>query len=95
LDTALIRFDEASVCCVLHNLSDSGAALDIRQQTGIPDQFTRRALACISFSRSISRRPTVTSLFPDCTAQEDLLLHRDLAKENALGRFVLLTHANS
>ena len=40
LDTALIRFGEASVCCVLRDLTDRGALLSIGPQTGIPDQFT-------------------------------------------------------
>jgi len=40
LDLALVRFGDASVCCVLRNLSDSGAALDIRTGQAIPDQFT-------------------------------------------------------
>jgi PilZ domain len=40
LDTALIRFGDASVGCVVRDLSDGGAALDIGAQTCIPDQFT-------------------------------------------------------
>jgi hypothetical protein len=40
LDTALIRFGDTSACCVVRNLSERGAALDIGSQTGIPDQFT-------------------------------------------------------
>jgi hypothetical protein len=40
LDTALIRFGETSACCVVRNLSERGALLDIGSQTGIPDQFT-------------------------------------------------------
>ena len=40
LDTALIRFGETSACCVVRNLSERGAALDIGSQIGIPDQFT-------------------------------------------------------
>jgi hypothetical protein len=40
LDTALIRFGETSACCVVRNLSERGASLDIGSQTGVPDQFT-------------------------------------------------------
>jgi hypothetical protein len=40
LDTALIRFGETSACCVVRNLSERGAALDVGSQIGIPDQFT-------------------------------------------------------
>src|SRR6266404_1798957 len=58
LETALIRFGEASVCCLVQNLSDSGAALDMGPQTGIPDQFTL-----------IVPRKTIYS----CTAKENSL----------------------
>jgi hypothetical protein len=40
LDPALIRFGDASASCVVRNLSEAGAALDIGAQVGIPDQFT-------------------------------------------------------
>ena len=40
LDTGLIRFGDMSICCVVGNLSDAGAALDIGSQVGIPNQFT-------------------------------------------------------
>ena len=40
LDAALIRFGDVSVCCAFRDLSNSGAALDIGKQAGIPDQFT-------------------------------------------------------
>ena len=40
LDTGLIRFGDMSICCVVRNLSEAGAALDIGSQVGIPDQFT-------------------------------------------------------
>jgi hypothetical protein len=39
LDTGLIRFGDMSICCVVRNLSETGAALDIGSQVGIPDQF--------------------------------------------------------
>jgi hypothetical protein len=29
-----------SICCVVRNLSEAGAALDIGSQIGIPQQFT-------------------------------------------------------
>jgi hypothetical protein len=45
LDTALIRFGDISACCVVRNLSDHGAALDIGSQRGIPDQFTLIAMS--------------------------------------------------
>jgi hypothetical protein len=40
LDMALIRFGEMSVGCVIRNLTESGAALDVGAQSDIPDQFT-------------------------------------------------------
>ena len=40
LDAALIRFGDVSVSCAFRDLSNSGAALDIGKQAGIPDQFT-------------------------------------------------------
>jgi hypothetical protein len=40
LDPALIRFGDASASCVVRNLSEAGAALDIGTQVGIPDRFT-------------------------------------------------------
>jgi hypothetical protein len=40
LDTGLIRFGDMSICCVVRNLSEAGAALDIGSQIGIPDKFT-------------------------------------------------------
>jgi hypothetical protein len=40
MDMALIRFGEISVGCVIRNLTDEGAALDIGPQSDIPDQFT-------------------------------------------------------
>jgi hypothetical protein len=40
LDMGLIRFGDMSMCCVLRNLSEAGAALDVGPQSGIPDQFT-------------------------------------------------------
>jgi hypothetical protein len=40
LDTGLIRFGDMSISCVIRNLSEAEAALDIGSQVGIPDQFT-------------------------------------------------------
>src|SRR3954447_10853737 len=40
LDMGLIRFGDISMSCVLRNVSQGGAALDIGSQVGIPDQFT-------------------------------------------------------
>jgi hypothetical protein len=40
LDMALIRFGEMSVGCVIRNLTEAGAALDVGPQSDIPDQFT-------------------------------------------------------
>jgi hypothetical protein len=40
MDMGLIRFGEFSMSCVLRNMSEAGAALDIGSQIGIPDQFT-------------------------------------------------------
>ena len=39
LDTGLIRFGDISVCCVLRNLSETGAALDIGLESLVPDRF--------------------------------------------------------
>jgi hypothetical protein len=39
LDTGLIRFGDISVCCVLRNLSETGAALDIGPESLVPDRF--------------------------------------------------------
>jgi hypothetical protein len=35
LDMGLIRFGDMSICCVVRNLSEAGAALDIGLQLGI------------------------------------------------------------
>jgi hypothetical protein len=40
LDMALIRIGEMSFSCIVYNLTDAGAALDIGSQSAIPDQFT-------------------------------------------------------
>jgi hypothetical protein len=42
LDIGLIRFGDMPMAwsCVVRNLSEAGAALDIGSQVGIPDQFT-------------------------------------------------------
>lgn len=40
LDIGLIRFGDLSVCCVLRNLSETGAALDIGSESLIPNRFT-------------------------------------------------------
>ena len=40
LEMGLIRFGDISASCVLRNVSEGGAALDIGSQVGIPDQFT-------------------------------------------------------
>jgi hypothetical protein len=40
LDMGLIRFGDISICCVLLDLSDVGAALDVGPRGAIPDQFT-------------------------------------------------------
>jgi hypothetical protein len=40
MDMGLIRSGDISMSCVLRNLSEGGAALDIGSQVGIPDQFT-------------------------------------------------------
>jgi hypothetical protein len=39
MDLGLIRFGEMSVGCVIRNLTDEGAALDVGPQSDIPDQF--------------------------------------------------------
>ena len=42
LEIGLIRFGDMPMgwSCVVRNLSEAGAALDIGSQVGIPDQFT-------------------------------------------------------
>jgi hypothetical protein len=39
LDMGLIRIGDISVSCVVRNISDAGAALEIGPQSGIPDRF--------------------------------------------------------
>ncbi len=39
LDMGLIRIGDISVSCVVRNISDAGAALEMGPQSGIPDQF--------------------------------------------------------
>jgi hypothetical protein len=39
VDSGLIRFGDLSVCCVLRNLSETGAALDVGVDCLIPDRF--------------------------------------------------------
>ena len=39
LDMGLIRIGEISVSCVVCNISEAGAALEMGPQSGIPDQF--------------------------------------------------------
>jgi hypothetical protein len=39
LDMALIRAGRMSCTCIVYNLSDAGAALDVGPQGAIPDQF--------------------------------------------------------
>ncbi len=45
LDMALIRIGDMSVSCIIRNLTDTGAALEIGAQSSIPDQFTLIVLA--------------------------------------------------
>jgi hypothetical protein len=45
LDMALIRIGDMSVSCIIRNLTDAGAALDVGPQSDIPDQFTLIVLA--------------------------------------------------
>jgi hypothetical protein len=40
VDPGLIRFGDMSICCVVRDMSEAGAALDIGSQIGIPDRFT-------------------------------------------------------
>ena len=45
MDLGLVRFGEMSVGCVIRNLTDEGAALDVGPQSDIPDQFTLVVMA--------------------------------------------------
>jgi hypothetical protein len=45
MDMALIRFGEMSVGCVIRNLTDEGAALDVGPQSDIPNQFALIVMA--------------------------------------------------
>ena len=45
MDLGLVRFGEMSVGCVIRNLTDEGAALDVGPQSDIPDQFTLIVMA--------------------------------------------------
>lgn len=40
LDMGVIRFGDTSVSCVLRNLSETGAALDVGPQRDVADRFT-------------------------------------------------------
>jgi hypothetical protein len=40
MDMALIRFGEMSVSCVIRNMTDEGAALDVVLHRDLPNQFT-------------------------------------------------------
>jgi hypothetical protein len=70
LDVGLIRLGYMSICCVLRNLSEAGAALDVGSRANIPDQFTlivvrskkiqQRCLA----QRSTHRRRVLLSALP-------------------------------
>ncbi|WP_426435896.1 PilZ domain-containing protein [Bradyrhizobium genosp. P] len=39
LDTALIRFGDLSMSCVLRDVSDTGAAVQVAAQSEVPDEF--------------------------------------------------------
>ena len=56
MDLALIRFGEMSVGCVIRNLTDEGAALDVGPQSDVPDQFTEPKMS----------RPRVESAYHFC-----------------------------
>jgi hypothetical protein len=40
IDFGLIKFGDISVACVIRNLSEDGAAIDVGPQSGIPNHFT-------------------------------------------------------
>jgi PilZ domain len=40
LKTGAIEFNGGAIDCVIRNISDSGAALDVASPVGIPDHFT-------------------------------------------------------
>jgi len=39
LDSGMIRHGDLSVCCVIRNFSETGAALDVGQYAFLPDRF--------------------------------------------------------
>ena len=39
LDSGTIRYGDLSICCVLRNFSETGAALDVGHHTLVPDRF--------------------------------------------------------
>jgi hypothetical protein len=45
MELALIRYGEMSVACVICNLTEEGAALDVGPQSDIPDQFSLLVVA--------------------------------------------------
>jgi hypothetical protein len=50
LDMALIRFGDVSISCVIRNLTNAGAALDVGPHSAVPDQFTLIVLAKMQIS---------------------------------------------
>jgi hypothetical protein len=40
LKAGSIRFGEATISCILRNMSSAGVALDVGSPVGIPEQFT-------------------------------------------------------
>lgn len=40
LKSGSIRFGDASISCVLRNISEGGVALDVSSQVAVPDHFT-------------------------------------------------------
>lgn len=45
VDMALIRVGDISVSCIIRDLTDAGAALDLQPPYVVPDRFTLIALA--------------------------------------------------
>jgi PilZ domain len=39
LDTALVRFGDLSMSCVVQDVSDTGAAVQVPAQSEVPDEF--------------------------------------------------------
>lgn len=61
LDSGMIRYGKLSICCVLRNFSENGAALDVGPHSVLPDRFAlivvrkRKTYSCTVVWRKAGR----------------------------------------